>query len=46
LKALCIAHGIFFPRTHDIAYLMELLEKGNVSIPEDVHKASPDRICR
>ena len=26
LKALCILHDILFPKTHDIAYLMDLLE--------------------
>jgi HEPN domain-containing protein len=39
LKALCILHEILFPKTHDIAYLMELLEKGSVPIPEDLYKA-------
>lgn len=39
LKSLCILHGIVFPRTHDIAYLIELIEKGNVDIPEEVQKA-------
>lgn len=39
LKSLCILHEIFFPRTHDIAYLMELLIRGSVLIPEDINKA-------
>jgi HEPN domain-containing protein len=39
LKALCILHEIVFSRTHDIAYLMDLLAKGSVPIPEDVFKA-------
>lgn len=39
LKALCILHEILFPKTHDIAYLMELLEKESVVIPEDLYKA-------
>jgi HEPN domain-containing protein len=39
LKAFCILHEIVFPRTHDIAYLMDLLVKGSVPIPEDVFKA-------
>ena len=39
LKALCILREIVFPKTHDIAYLMELLVKKSVSIPEDVGKA-------
>lgn len=39
LKSLCIVHGIVFPRTHDISYLIELLEKGNVHIPEKINMA-------
>jgi len=37
LKALCILHEILFPRTHDIAYLMDLLVKESVLIPEDLY---------
>lgn len=29
LKSLCIVHGIVFPRTHDISYIIELLERGD-----------------
>lgn len=36
LKALCAYHNTAFPRTHDIAYLIELLTKGNVTVPEDI----------
>ena len=39
LKSLCILHEIVFFRTHDIAYLIELLEKKNVEIPGVVQKA-------
>ena len=39
LKSLCIVHGIVFPRTHDISYLIELLERGNVHIPEKIYKS-------
>ena len=39
LKSLCVFHQIVFPKTHDIAYLIELLEKGNVIIPDDVQNA-------
>ena len=39
LKSLCIIHGIVFPRTHDISYLIELLERGNVHIPEKIYKS-------
>jgi HEPN domain-containing protein len=36
LKALCAYYSIAFPRTHDIAYLIELLTKGDVTVPEDI----------
>ena len=39
LKALCIRHGIVFRRTHDIAYLIEILEKGKVNVPEDIQRS-------
>ena len=39
LKSLCILHEIVFSRTHDIAYLIELLEKKDLEIPEMVQKA-------
>lgn len=39
LKSVCILHEIVFPKTHDIAYLIELLEKGNVIVPDDVQNA-------
>ncbi len=39
LKSVCILHEIIFPKTHDIAYLIELLEKGGVAIPEAVQQA-------
>jgi len=39
LKSLCILNEIIFPKTHDIAYLIELLEERNVAVPEEVQKA-------
>ncbi|MCD4782803.1 MAG: HEPN domain-containing protein [Candidatus Eremiobacteraeota bacterium] len=39
LKSLCIMHEIKFPKTHDIAYLFEILEKGNVPVPHGVKNA-------
>ena len=39
LKSVCIIHGIVFPKTHDIAYLIELLEKGNVELPGELQNA-------
>jgi len=39
LKSLCVSYEIVFPKTHDIAYLIELLEKGNVTVPDNVQNA-------
>jgi len=39
LKSICIIHEIVFPKTHDIAYLIELLEKGNVEVPGELQNA-------
>jgi len=38
-KSACIIHEIVFPKTHDIAYLIELLEKGGVEVPENLQNA-------
>jgi len=47
LKSLCILHEIVFPKTHDIAYLIELLQKKNVEIPEGgTEGESVDSLCR
>lgn len=39
LKSICIIHEIVFPKTHDIAYLIELLEKGNVEVSDELQNA-------
>jgi len=39
LKSVCILNKIVFPKTHDIAYLIELLEKGDVEVPEELQNA-------
>jgi len=39
LKALCVAHDILFPNTHNIGYLLELLTEGNVVVPDEVNKS-------
>lgn len=39
LKALCVMHRIRFSKVHDIAYLMELLEKVNIKFPKRLQKA-------
>jgi HEPN domain-containing protein len=37
LKALCIGYEVIFPKSHDLAYLIELLEeKANISLPEEL----------
>ena len=36
LKALCAYYNIAFPRTHDIAYLIELLTKGDLTVSEEL----------
>jgi HEPN domain-containing protein len=38
-KSVCIIHEIVFPKTNDIAYLIELLEKGGVEVPENLQNA-------
>ena len=38
-KSICIIHEIIFPKTHDIAYLIELLEKGGVEVPKNLQNA-------
>jgi len=38
-KSVCIIHEIVFPKTHDIAYLIELLEKGGMEVPENLQNA-------
>lgn len=35
LKAVLVRHGIEFPRTHNIAMLVELLRRGSLPIPPD-----------
>ncbi len=39
MKSVCILHEIVFPKTHDIAYLIKLLEKGNVEVPKELQNA-------
>ncbi len=39
LESVCILNEIIFPKTHDIAYLIELLEKGDVEVPKELQNA-------
>lgn len=39
LKSLCILKNIEFPKTHNIDYLIELLEKESIYVPAEVKKA-------
>jgi HEPN domain-containing protein len=36
LKAFCIAAGVAFPKTHDLGYLIELLERAGILLPEEL----------
>ena len=38
-KAVCIINDIRFKKAHDISYLIELLENGNITVPERLQKA-------
>ncbi len=40
LKALLISLGVRFPRTHDLASLLTLIERSGLSIPEAVLEAA------
>lgn len=37
LKAVLAAHGIDFPRTHSIRFLLDLLDEHGLSPPSDLH---------
>lgn len=39
LKALCISRNIPYPRTHDIGYLLDLLEEKGISVPPNISNA-------
>ena len=39
LKALCIFNGIVFPKTHDISFIISLLEHSQIHIPDFVKEA-------
>jgi len=36
LKAVCISKGIIFQRTHDISYLIDLVENEGIEVPDVV----------
>ncbi len=36
LKAVCLAKGLDFPKTHSLVHLMDMLEEGGVEIPKQV----------
>lgn len=35
LKAVCLAKGMDFPKTHSLVHLMDMLEAGDVNIPKN-----------
>ncbi len=39
LKAVCLKHGIQFPRTHNLIDLIRLLDSNGVSVPAQVREA-------
>lgn len=39
LKAVCLARGLDFPKTHSLVHLIDVLEKNNVDIPDNVRDA-------
>lgn len=39
LKAVCVCHGVDFPKTHSVVVLGDLLEQGGLRIPPEVRDA-------
>ena len=39
LKAVCLAQGIDFPRTHSLVHLMDILDAARIEIPANVRDA-------
>lgn len=39
LKAVCLAYELEFPKTHSIVRLLDILETGNIDIPQTVKDA-------
>jgi len=35
-KAVCVLENVVFPKTHNIAYLIELLEEKGINVPEQI----------
>lgn len=41
IKAVLLAAGVKFPRTHNLVRLLDLLEEGGVAVPAAVREAGP-----
>ena len=39
LKAVCLAQGLDFPKTHSLVHLIDLLESSEMEIPDNVREA-------
>lgn len=39
LKAVCIHRGIDFPKTHSLVRVMDILESGGLSLPDEIKEA-------
>ena len=40
LKALCLFHEIKIPKTHNITFLLDVIEKNSIKIPKGIKKSS------
>ena len=38
LKAVCLAQGLDFPKTHSLVHLMDILEMAGVTIPKNIRE--------
>ena len=39
LKAVCLSRGMGIPKTHSLIQLMDILEAGDIEIPENIREA-------
>lgn len=39
LKGLLVHQGVSFPKTHSIAYLIELVEDGGIDVPDEIKES-------
>jgi HEPN domain-containing protein len=39
LKAICIQRGVYFPKTHSLVRLMDMIEADGLPLPDEVKEA-------